>query len=432
MKNERRLAIPAALLAVAVATGCADDLPTAGGADRFPGGQAPVTVEILLTGAELFSTAAVYDGFADPLEAPYGLVAEDFDGDLDAHTLARFRDLPASVTYNADGVSRTDSTYELVSAELRTVVDSTASEGPSGSATLQVWELLEPWDSSTVSWENAAEGDPWTVPGGTPGELLSEAVWVRADTLLRDTVVWQLNADAIERLASEDANGVVITSATPGSRLQIGAVRLRVTVRPESTPDTTVTVDVVSGARNFVFTPAPPAPAGVLRVGGITGARTNLEVDLPEAVPSCQPAGPLPLPGGDPNCPPVSLREVTINLAELVLDPLTVPSGFRPAGTPQLQIRRILEPELGRLAPLGQALVADTVSAQWFADGEAGGPARMNLTNAVRAALQTSEEGEFALSLLGGSGNGNFGYQWYAADPVLRIVYTLPITPSLP
>lgn len=432
MNNERRLVIPAALLAVAAATGCADDLPTAGGEDRFPGGQAPVTVELLLTGADLLNGANVYDNFADPLAAPYGLVAEDFDGDLDAHTLARFRDLPASVTYNVDGVSRTDSTYELVSAELRTVVDSTASEGPSGSATLQVWELLEPWDSTSVTWENAAEGDPWTVPGGTPGELLSEAVWVRADTVLRDTVVWQLDADAVGRLTSEDANGVVITSATPGSRLQVGAVQLRVTVRPESTPDTTVTVDVVSGARNFVFTPAPPAPAGVFRVGGITGARTNIELDLPETVPSCQLVDPLPIPDGDPNCLPVPLREVTINLAELVLDPLTVPSGFRPAGTPQLQLRRILEPELGRLAPLGQALVSDTVSSAWFLDGASGGPARMNLTNAVRAALQTSDEGELALALLGGSGNGNFGYQWYAADPVLRIVYTLPITPSLP
>lgn len=432
MNNERRLAIPAALLAVAAATGCSDDLPTAGGADRFPGGQAPVTVELLLTGAELFTGATVHDHFADPLAASYGLIAEDFDGGLDAHTLARFREFPASVTYSAGGVSHTDSTYELVSAELRTVVDSTASEGPSGSAILQVWELLEPWDSTAVSWENAAAGDPWTVPGGTPGELLAEAVWARADTVLRDTVVWQLGAAAVGRLAAENANGVVITSATPGTRLQIGAVRLRVTVRPESTPDTTLTVDVVSGARNFVFTPAPPAPAGVYRVGGITGARTNLQLDLPEAVPSCQPIGFLPGPGPGPNCIPVPLREVTINLAELVLDPIPVPSGFRPAGTPQLQIRRILEPELGRLAPLGQALVADTVSAQWFRDGATGGPARMNLTNAVRAALQTSEEGALALSLLGGPGNGNFGYQWYAADPVLRIVYTLPITPSLP
>jgi hypothetical protein len=411
----------AAVLALALAAGCTDDLPTATGESRFPGGIGPVTVEILLDRASVLLGDAVFDGFADPRNARYLLAAEDFGGALDAHTLARFPEFPEAVTYSTGGASVTDSVFEYVSGELRIIVNAGESEVPAP-VTMQLWSLEQAWDSSTVTWELASEGEPWTEPGGTRGELLSEATWARGDTIVGDTVAWQLDSLAVRRLAAEGARQVLITLGDPGARVQFGALRLTVSVRPESTPDTTVTTSVATGAQNFVFTPPPPAPAGVYRVGGVTAARTVLHLDLAQLVPGC------PDPGT--GCAPVSLRDVTINAAELVLQPVQVTSGFEPISASTLVMRRLLEPELGRLAPLGETVFSDTVSATKFAGGEQE-PVRFNLTSRVRSAV-ASDPMELPIALLGETAPNQFGYQWYVGEPVVRLVYTLPIIQRLP
>lgn len=425
MKNERWPAMPAALLVLAMTAGCADDLPTAGGEDRFPGGVTPTTIEVLLTRDDIVVADSVYDGFADPIRTSYLIAAEDFDGALDAHVLARFPNLPGRVTYTADGTSRTDSVYTLVGAEVRAVVDTAATATVGGTATLRIWSLEQSWDSTAVTWEMAAPDTAWRVPGGTRGELLAEATWARGDTVAADTVVWQLDSLAISRVTAAGAHGLMVTSADPGSRVRLGRLSMTLMVRPESTPDTTVTAKVTGGgAQNFIFTPPPPQAAGVYRVGGITAARTVLRLDLGLRVPGCAD------PAAEPDCPTVLLDDVTINRAELVLTPMAVPSGFRPLRVSPMLVRRVVEPELGRLSPLGQALVSDTISAALFT-GVDPAPVRLNLTTAVRTVVGT-ESRELDLALLGESVGGQFGYQWYVAEPVLRVMYTLPNIPRLP
>jgi hypothetical protein len=420
-KNDGWRSRAAAVLALALVAGCTDDLPTATGESRFPGGIGPVTVEVLLDRAGVLLSEAVFDGYADPRNARYLLAAEDFDGALDAHTLARFPEFPQAVTYSTGGVSVTDSVFDYVSGELKIIVNPGETEAPSP-VTMQLWSLEQAWDSSSVTWELASEGEPWTEPGGTRGELLSEATWARGDTIMGDTVAWQLDSLAVRRLAAEGARQVLITLGEPGARIQFGALRLTVGVRPESTPDTTVTASVATGAQAFVFTPQPPTPAGLYRVGGVTAARTVLHLDLAQMVPGCS--------NPSTGCAPVSLRDVTINAAELVLQPVQVTSGFRPIGAPTLIMRRILEPELGRLAPLGELVLSDTVSAAQFAGGTQE-PIRLNLTTKVRAAV-ASDPMELPIALLGESAPNQFGYQWYVGEPVVRLVYTLPIIQRLP
>jgi hypothetical protein len=414
----------AAALSLSLLAGCTDDLPTAGGTDRFPDGLAPTTIEVLFTAADvLIGEAAVYDNFADPRTTSYLLAAEDFDGELDAHVLARFPHFPDSVMYSVGGTVRTDSLFEYVSGEMTTVVNPAASSAEGG-ATLRLWAVEQAWDSSQVTWQNAADGQPWTMPGGTRGALLAEAVWTPGDTIQADTVIWQLDSLAVRTMAAEGAQGVMITSETPDTRLQLRYLELRPRVRPESAQDTTLAVAVGSTAQTFVFSPEPPVGSDVYRLGGITGARTVLRLDLVRNVPGCPGAGTF-------GCDSVSLKDVTLNHAELVLQPRAVPSGFRPLNTSPFLVRRVVEPDLGRLAPLGQVILSDTVSAAMFAPDADPDPLRVSLTTAIRALIQTDSTA-LSLALLGESAAGQFGYQWYEAAPLVRLVYTLPLTPRLP
>lgn len=421
MTNRAWPALAAALLGLPALTGCSDDLPTIGGPERFPGGTAPTTIEVLIPAGDVVLRDAVYDNFDDPREAPYLIVAEEFDGVLDAHSLARFSSFPTAVTFSFGGTSRTDSVFTYVSGEIKTVVNRSASTVDA--TRLLLWSVEQPWDSAEVTWQNASSGEPWTVPGGTRGELLAEATWAPQDTVATDTVVWQLDSLAVRRVADAGSRGVMVTSGDAGRRLQLRDLELRVTVRPQSAQDTTVAVAVGAGAQTFVFTPAPPVRPGIYRVGGVTGARTVLELQLIRELPGCSPALAA-------TCPTVSIRDVTVNLAELVLQPLPVPSGFRPLGTSQILLRRVVEPELGRVAPLGQPLVSDTVPGARFVESDPA-PVRVSLTSAIQSLVQTDST-TLAVALLGEGGAGQFGYQWYEGAPVIRLVYTLPLTPRLP
>ena len=98
-----------AVLAAAALSACDNEIPTATGSDLFPGGQAPTTLLAEVTGTDLLLREEVLPGFGNPLRAPFLLVANDFDGAFDAHALARFTDIPDSVSYTRDGSARKSS-----------------------------------------------------------------------------------------------------------------------------------------------------------------------------------------------------------------------------------------------------------------------------------------------------------------------------------
>lgn len=414
-------------LGLAGAAGCADDLPTATGEDRFPQGALPVTVELVLPPEAILLDDTVFGGFAGVENASYLLVANDFDGVLDSHVLARLSGFPDSVTYTVDGASRTDTAFAYTAGRVVTTVDSTASF-PREPTTLRLYALDQAWDSSAVSWElavdRAGEETPWRVPGGTPGTLLAEATWVPGDTVSRDSVVWAVDSLTVERIAREDFPGLLVTSERPGSRLQLSRLALQTGIRPATKADTVLSRTLSAGPQTFVFTPDPPQDPGVYRVGGITGARTVLRLSLDHRVPACA------NPASTPDCPLVTLREVTLNQAVLLLDPVPVPSGFRPLTATSLRVRRVLEPELGRLAPLGETLALDTVSASRFQGGGAA-EVGLNLTRALISLAET-ETATATVALLGDARTAQFGYAWFAERPRLRLVYTLPSRPRLP
>jgi hypothetical protein len=413
----RRSWYAVAALGVGALAGCADRLPTLSGDERFPAGLIPLSVELVLQAPRFLHQVDVFSGETGPAQAPFLLTARDFDGALHANTLVRFEPIPDTLVI--DFVPDAEYTF-AESRMIAAVRDSLAVSAPT--VTFHLWEVTQPWDSATTSWEFAVDRPgqrvPWQTPGGTRGQLLSTTSWTRA---LGDTITWNLTVEQVTRIARGQIEGVMVTVQDEGVRAELLPLTVEARIRA-SVSDTIVTRFFSSHAQTFVFTPEPPTADNVLRVGGITSDRTYLRLGLEPTLPAC-PGVP------DPGCPRVPLSEVTLNRVELLLDPVRVPLGFRPLVGFFQTVRRILEPELGRRAPLGPVAAFDSIPAVRFETG--GAPFAVNLTPAVMAAVAGGRD-EIHLMLLQEPEASSFGYAWFERNPRMRFIYTVHQRPQLP
>lgn len=417
--------LAAALIATALPA-CQDELPTATGEDRFPGGERPASLELILEPSELLEDAAVFREFIDARDLGYLMLAQDFQGELDAHVLLRFEGFPDSLTLTADGESQVDRDFTFGTARLITRVDTTASTSDQP-VTLRLWSLAQEWDRETVSWTVAADGEggraDWTVPGGTLDALLSETVWTPGDTATADTLAFEVDSLSVQAMSAEDFPGLVITAETAGSRLQVGRFTLRLNIHPSVQSDTVVQQTVALGPQAFIFDPPPPEPGELWSVGGVTGDRTVLRIRLPRVVPGCDA-------NTGETCADISIDEVTVNSAALLLPPAAVPDGYRPFPDASVRVRSVLAPELGRRAPLGGVLSADSIPGEAF-QPPLPATVPVEFTNALRGAL-AADSVAITVALLNEPPGTNFGYAWFRGEPRLRLIYTLPIIPTLP
>jgi hypothetical protein len=421
MRSRFLFGLFAALAATAAA--CSDEVPTLTGDDAFPTGSIAVTREVVLPASRFFRVLGSFSGYTGATDAPFVAVANQFEGQLNAHGLARFRGFPTTVTYLRNGTTKSDAAFTYLESRLVLSVDSVAVAGRP--LTLQVWEATQRWDQTTATWTLAVDsaGDhlPWTEPGGTRGALLGQAVYPVSGG---DSLVVTLSAAAVQRLADTTSNGVVLTVAETGARVEIADLLLRLSVRPDSAaPDTTILFTAGTGAdRTTVYTPEQPdAPAGIIGVGGIRSARTLLELDLDQSVPGCLPTQ---------TCADVPLSEVQLNQVAILLRPEPVPLGFRALNDVPLALRLVAEPELGRVAPLGQtSLDQDAV----FAAGDTVVALRVtSLTNTLIANDSLPRTFALVSELSGLASPPTFGALFLNPDARLRIVYTLPARRPLP
>ncbi len=315
--------------AMGVLSGCTEESPTSVGGDLI--GEGFRTFEVVLDAATFLDRDTTYDRFGTLNAAPFGLVAESFAGELTAHTLFRVR-APARVTYqNAEGTSITDTAFTVVGGTVQLILDSQGEARPP--VELQIMEVTESWDVATASWElrvdSTGVSEPWTTPGGTTDRVMGMGIWLTGDTVLipldsAEAAIW-MDTTAANR-------GGLIRANTPGSRLRIQGLSFQFDVRPSSA-DTIVQAGS-AGANVIVATPEPPAPDGTeLRVGGLPIWRSALRfLPLADVQIPCEP--------GSTNCT-VSLRDVDINRATLVLRPNTV-AGHRIERPLKLEARGIL------------------------------------------------------------------------------------------
>ena len=420
----RRVTLATALSAALLlgSTACSDELPTATDEGLFPGGR-PVTFQADLAPADFFEEIGRFTGYTSRRDAPYLLVANQFEGALQAHTLARFTGFPAAITYTDAGTSKTDSTFAWVGGRVVAPLDTTALAA-TGPVTYQLWTLTQPWNARSATWElavdSAGERTPWSTPGGARGRLLAEVSRAPGDTLLRDSIVWALDSLAVRDIVRDSANGVLVTAIGTQSRTQLGRLVLRANARPAGKPDTALTQNITTGPQAFIFTPAVP-DAG-WQVGGIEGARALFRLRLPATVPVCAPGGGA--------CRDVAFGSVALNEAALVFDPVPVEGGFRPVAPLSLVLRLIAEPTLGRLAPLGGSVTAALVPGTRFV-APADSAVAIPLTSYVRHLLSDSTAID-AFALLAEPEAANFGLARFAGAPRLRLIYTLPLDSIAP
>jgi hypothetical protein len=435
----RALAFATLLSLPAVA--CTDDPPTATGGDLFPG-SLPSTFQVVLPADSFFRNQGSFSGYSDVGDVAYQLVANRFDGGLQANTLVKLAAFPTSFNYTQGGVARSDTLATLGTGSLVVRLDTLASTS-SGPLELQLWQVGQAWDAATATWTMAVDTAggrvPWTQPGGSRAGLLSTATLAAGARTTGDSVLFALDSLEVQRIARTDFPGLLITATGAQGRVQIqsGGIQLRTGAHPRSaSPDTVIAVNVSPSSATFVYDPdQPAAPAGILQAGGIRSARTLLRVSLPTTLPVCQ--------GG--TCTRVSTRAVTLNEVSLLLTPTSVPGGFRPLGRVPIALRRVTEPELGRRAPLGQLvneLLGLDANARPVYGGSAFAPADSVHTvplTSFAAGLVASDTTSFSLALLsdpgalsGNSGALSFGPAWFTPAPRLRIVYTLPARPALP
>lgn len=434
-------ALACATLLSLPAVACTDDPPTATGGDLFPG-TLPSTFQVVLPADSFFQNLGSFSGYSGVGDVAFQLVANRFDGGLQANTLVKLAAFPTSFNYTQGGVARSDTLATLGPGSLVVRLDTLASTS-SGPLELQLWQVGQAFDAATATWTMAVDTAggrvAWTQPGGSRAGLLSSVTLAAGARTTGDSVMFALDSLEVQRIARTDFPGLLITATGSQGRVQIrsGGIQLRAGAHPRSaSPDTVIAVNVSPSAATFVFDPDQPgAPAGVLQAGGIRSARSLLRVSLPATLPVCQ--------GGA--CTRVSTRAVTLNEVSLLFTPTPVPGGFRPVAPVPIALRRVTEPELGRRAPLGQLvneLLGLDANARAVYGGSSFAPADSVLAvplTGFAANLVASDTTSFSLALLsdpgtlfGNPGALSFGPAWFTPAPRLRIVYTLPARPALP
>lgn len=388
----RRVQARALLLLVTASAGCTDVVPTVVSGDRIP--IRTETVELRLPFSAFASDLRTYAGFGSASELAVPIVANQWAGELDAHLLIQFGELPRTISVLPPGATsgaQTDSTFRAVRGEVVLRWDTTA-VAVTSSFGLEAEAILTDWDPRTATWELAADtlggSSPWPEPGGGPARALGSFNWAPAVT---DTVTVPLDSATVAEWTDPEQRerGLRVRTTTEGSRLNLAGAVLRVRVRSEVNPDTVVVVDITDGISTFVYTPEPEATPGALRIGGVPAERATFRLALPEAV------DPGPEECARVECP-VPIEASGILYAALGLRTHPPPSSaFAPLDSASVELRPVLSP--GRLprSPVAPPVheVLEAIPPEYFSAG-GGSVYEIPMTGFLRAVVAEAVSSE--------------------------------------
>ena len=383
-----------ALLLLAAASACEDVSPTVVSGERIP--IRAETVEVRLPFEAFASDLGSHSGFGSAAEVIRPIVASRWAGELDAHLMVRFGELPAAISVLPPGATsgaQTDTAFQAVRGEVVLRWD-TASVAVTSSFDLELEAVLTGWDPATATWELAADtlggSVSWPEPGGGPTRPLGTFDWAPAVT---DTVTVPLDSVTVAEWTDPDRpdRGLRVRTTTEGSLLNLSSAVFRVRVRSSVNPDTVVVVDITDGTSTFVYTPAPVSAPGAFRIGGVPAERTTFRVELPETVDpgpeAClRVACPLPV---DPD---------GILYAALVLHTHPPPSpAFAPQNGVSLEMRPVLSPARLPRSPLGLPVhePLEAIPPEYFGTG-AGSAYEIPMTGFMRGVGQARSAGDDA------------------------------------
>ncbi|MEX0837521.1 MAG: hypothetical protein WD101_04255 [Gemmatimonadota bacterium] len=439
--NDRRIGTRAGVLLAAAAlvvTACGDETPTSIGEEVLPG--APVTLQLEIPWEDFGSNLEVFGGYGAPGDLGTGVLANAFDGSLNARTLLRFGTLPTSASVrDTTGTTVTDSDLTFVGGELVAVFS-----GPASSAETPVSLTLgfmdEAWHRRSATWTHAVDtlGNSvlWSQPGGGTVSPIDTVTW---DPAVGDSVSFALDSAQVAEWddVATRALGARIDLLTAGHRLDVRSVALRLSARPSVNPDTLVTVSASESGVTFIYDPASTAPVDGIRVGGAPAWRTVLDLGVPTQL-----TGPAELCAAA-GCP-VTLEPGQISFASLVLTTRQTDGAFQPLDTLGLDARAVLSRDALPKAPLGAPVVGSLgrrLPAAYFGD-EAEAQVEIPITSLVRNILRgidptTGRPYPNSLALLSpfeplSIAYGSFHGPGTGFAPVLKLIVTVGPSVELP
>jgi hypothetical protein len=416
--------IPVVLLLLAA---CDQETATEAGAGLLPPG-AIRTFEVVLEPERYLVFDSAFGLFTDPRDAPFVVVAREFEGVLNSNALLRFS-IPEVITVtDTAGVVQLDTVPNYFAGTVQMQVDTTLL--PAQEVQLALYRTAEDWDVSatwTLRVDTAGAALPWTTPGGTRGELVSRITVASGS----DSIAFPVDSATIAhwREIADGTRGALIVAETPGVRLRTTIPTLHLQGRPSVRPDTVVTTIAAAPLHTWLFEPEQPTMVGDPRVGGTPAWRTVFQLrdrldTLSFACPDV------------PNCR-VPLGQAHINYAGMQLQPAIVPSGFRPEAPVSIAAYLMLPTPLVPLhrSPLGD--LAGFVSAPATSFVAPLGPLlEIQLTDLIRlASLQPQVRGTTFLpthfALVPGEPR-TFGFAAFESMPPLRLVISIARELQLP
>lgn len=303
-------------------------------------------------------------GFALPGDAGFLLVATEEE--IEARTLARFA-VPDSVTQFADTLFVPIESYANASLFMR--MDTVRSVFPSFPFTLSVHALERPFEAAGATWTEAAEGEPWTVPGGDLGARLASFTVEEPRDTLRMTLDVPVDSLLAAWAESGGEPGLAIRVEEPGARIRLSTILLEFEARIEGVeapfPQSRAPAPGV-----FIYTPAQPPPTGQLRVGGLPAWRSYFEFRLPQTVEG------------------LLVRDAVVSHAELVFRPLEPPPGPFALGASLTGqgVQLLGDPfQLGAKTPIGSGGAFQSLNPDSLMNGK---PLRLDVTDPVNVRIR--------------------------------------------
>lgn len=417
-----------AILAAALTLGaCGDEGPV--GIESLVPEDLIQTFEVVLDASRFLTVDTTIGDFVDLDDLDYLLVAEDFGGALDAHSLMRFQVPVSFPVTGSSGSTVRDSAAVPFGGEIVVRIDSLRSV-LAGPVRLALYRTGEAWDPSSATWDlridSGGVSEPWLVPGGTLAELVDSVTIVPGDTV----ATFQIDSATIASWADTTnmARGAVLVSETPGSRVQIDSLAFEVSARPSFGKDSVATESGDLAGRTLVMDPIPAPGGDRLFIGGAQAWRAYFR--LQERLDTIT----VQVPGVTPAMT-VTLGEATVNSAALILEPVEAPAGFVLSDT--LQFIGVPVFGAGNIplarAPVGSAFVGPIrVTADELAAPDATIEVDLStvLRNLTVARPDDDSESAVAFALLGFQDRQNFGLAAFggsgsAAAPRLRLILSV-------
>ena len=359
----RGLAGLVALSLLVVPGACTED-PLSLGSEEVPGAGTE-TRDVTISVSALSSWRdTTLTGFARPSTARFVYVSTETE--VSSRGLARFN-VPDTIRTFVDTLPV--ATFQEVEFMLH--FDTIRSDFTTFPVTVKLVELGERFEQHDATWQEAAAGVPWTVPGGDLGVEIASAVLdsVSDNLLMTPAVAEDSLMKAWQR--EDGGNGFAVVLEGPETRLRVARMDLRydpiLVGRTLAVPQVQIWEE-----RAFILDPPQPPTGTELRVGGLPASRIYFEFVPPAAL-------------GD-----AGLEGATVSQAEVILYPLPEPDLY--AAERAIEARKISllgDPfETGAKTPIGSGdRTTTTLDPARLREGE---PVRLDITLLVARAVHDS------------------------------------------